>query len=758
MQIYDISERRTLPAIAVTVDLVVAGGGLSGVCAAIAAAREGLQVALVQDRPVLGGNASSEVRLWALGATSHLGNNNRWAREGGVMGEILEQNLYRNRQGNPVIFDMVLLDLVKREANIQLFLNTAIFSVENHDRHIDHISAFNSINETHYHFFGNWFCDATGDGMLGFLAGASFRVGAEAADEFDEKMAPQANFGHLLGHSIYFYTRHTPEPVDFVAPDFALQDITEIPRYKRLSSTLNGCDLWWLEWGGRLDTVHDSEKIKWELWKIVWGVWDHIKNSGQFSDSANMTLEWVGLIPGKRESRRFIGDYILQQKDLIEQRDHYDAVGYGGWSIDLHPADGVYSKLDACLQFHSKGVYTLPWRCLYSRDVDNLFIGGRIISASHVAFGSTRVMCTSGQNGQIIGQAAALCQQTQLTPRQLAQPDHIGRLQQRIMQNGGYIPRQRLLHQPGAHISASSCWQLQALIANGDYRNFGDRFALLIPLRAGEALPSFEISLAATAATDYRLSLLTSIKAYNHTPERLLGTTHIPCRPGTHDYQASIDYRATESRYVFLVFEPHDQVRVGLSDSQPVAIKTVWNRVNAKVAKHSRQVAGGDYGVDDFDFWLPQRRPDVLLPAIRFDVPLQAWSAQDAIDGVMRPTDHTHAWVADPLDAEPTLTLSFAHPVQATEIGLMFDNDFDHAMETSQWGHFERVSPHCVKAYSLWVNGKLLTQVANNTRSWNKHALIAGQEVQEVREVREVRLQIHATHGAVAAVFGLHCF
>jgi hypothetical protein len=230
-------------------------------------------------------------------------------------------------------------------------------------------------------------------------------------------MAPGDNFGHKLGHSIYFYTKQTNGPVNFVPPSFALKDITAIPRYKRLTSTLNGCDLWWLEWGGRLDTIHQSEEIKWELWKIVWGVWDYIKNSGEFPEAANMTIEWVGVIPGKRESRRFMGDHLLCQQDIIEQRDHYDAVAYGGWSIDLHPADGVYSTHDGCRQFHSKGTYTIPLRSLYSRSLDNLFLTGRLISASHVAFGSARVMCTCGLLGEVVGRAAALCKAHDITPQ-----------------------------------------------------------------------------------------------------------------------------------------------------------------------------------------------------------------------------------------------------------------------------------------------------------------------------------------------------
>ncbi len=745
------ADRREFPQVDVNVDFVVAGGGLSGVCAAIAAAREGLRVALVQDRPVLGGNASSEVRLWALGATSHLGNNNRWAREGGVMGEILELNLYRNRQGNPVIFDMLLLDLVSQEKNIRLFLNTALMTVESSAAHIQAAAGFNSINETHYRFTAPLFCDATGDGLLGFLAGAAFRVGAEEREEFDEGMAPQENFGHMLGHSIYFYTRHTPEPVDFVAPAFALADITAIPRYKRLTSHLNGCDLWWLEWGGRLDTVHDSEKIKWELWKIVWGVWNYIKNSGEFPEARNMTLDWVGLIPGKRESRRFIGDYMLQQKDIIEQRDHYDAVSFGGWSIDLHPADGVYSKLDACLQFHSKGIYTIPFRTLYSRDIDNLFIAGRIISASHVAFGSTRVMCTSGQNGHVIGQAAALCAKRGWTPRQLAQPGHVQLLQNRLMENGGYIPRRALTSLPPATITASSTWHLAELPPNGAFQALDDRCALLLPLRAGERLPVLTLTLAAAKAQELAVTLMASKLPFNHTPEAILGERLLHCLDGEHRYTVDFGYRAPHDCYVFLALAQNSAIRIALSDAEPVAIKTVLNRVNPKVAKHSRQTVDGDYGVDEFDFWLPQRRPQQSVPSIAFSPPLRAYAPEAAIDGFMRPSDHTHAWVPDREDPAPELILQLTAPTRLAEIGVMFDNDFDHAMETAQWGHNERVSPNCVKAYTLWVNGRCIATVEDNTRSWRKHRVALAEPI------AEVRLRIQGTHGGIPGVFALHC-
>ena len=403
-------------------DLVIVGGGLAGACAAITAARAGIEVVLVQDRPVLGGNASSEVRLWALGATSHMNNNNRWAREGGVIDEILVENIYRNREGNALIFDTVLLEKVVEEENIKLLLNTAAVSVSKSDSEsIESVTAFCSQNSTQYELFAPLFCDASGDGIVAFQAGAAFRMGAESSEEFGEKFAPSEEYGYLLGHSIYFYTKDIGVPVKFVPPSYALDDITEIPRFRSFNTATDGCRLWWIEYGGRLDTVHETEAIKWQLWKVVYGVWHHIKNSGEFPDAETLTLEWVGHIPGKRESRRFEGDYMMIQQDIVEQRQHYDAISFGGWSIDLHPADGVFSELPGCDQWHAKGVYQVPYRTLYSKNIRNLFIAGRIMSASHVAFGSSRVMLTLACAAQSVGMAAAHCIGRNLLPRDIAE-------------------------------------------------------------------------------------------------------------------------------------------------------------------------------------------------------------------------------------------------------------------------------------------------------------------------------------------------
>lgn len=750
MQIFQQTQQRDFPHQTLHTDLLVAGGGLAGLCAALAAARDGLQVVLVQDRPVLGGNASSEVRLWANGATSHMGNNNRWSREGGIMGEILEENLWRNKEGNPMIFDLLLLDLAQREKNLTLLLNTAIYAVARDGQRITEATGFNAVNETFYHIQAAQFCDATGDGVLGHLAGAEYRVGAEDAEELGEKMAPGDNFGHKLGHSIYFYTRKSDTPVTFVPPSFALQDIKAIPRYKRLTSTLNGCDLWWLEWGGRLDTIHDSEEIKWELWKIVWGVWDHIKNSGEFPDAECLTIEWVGSIPGKRESRRFIGDHLLCQQDIIEQRDHYDAVGYGGWSIDLHPADGVYSTHDGCRQFHSKGTYTIPYRSLYSRSLENLFLTGRLISASHVAFGSARVMCTCGLLGEVVGRAAAQCKRHHLTTSELAEPAHIGKLQQHLLHTGCYIPRQKLADPArGAQVTASSELALTSAEPNGNWMPLEERMALLLPLSAGGTLPEIRFNLRATQPQPLKITLLSSKKAANYCADMLLDEQVITVQEEG-EYAVAFTLENDADRYVFIAFESNADVEIALTDLQLPGIMTVFNSQNARVAKHPRQIVEGDFGVESFDFWVPRRRPYQVLPALTFATPLRCYSAQNLLNGRLRPEQQMNGWVPAREDSTPRVNWRWNNPQTVQSLTLVFDNDFDNAMETVQMGHASAVTPHCVTHYRLWADGVLIADVKDNHRSLCQHQLA------QPLTVTEVSLEVLGTAGALPVLYSLN--
>ena len=738
-------------------DLVVVGGGLSGVCAALAASRLGLKVALVQDRPVLGGNASSEVRLWILGATSHMGNNNRWAREGGIMDEILVENMYRNPEGNPLIFDTILLEKVKLESNITLLLNTAAYEVikENDDK-ISSIKAFCSQNQQMYHLAAPIFVDASGDGILGFLAGAAFRMGAEAADEFDEKFAPSKEYGELLGHSLYFYSKNVGKPVKYVAPSYALKDITQIPRFRSFNAKDFGCKLWWVEYGGRLDTITETETIKWELWKVIYGVWDHIKNSGNFPEAENLTLEWVGTIPGKRESRRFEGDYMLHQRDIVEQRTHADAVAFGGWSIDLHPADGVFSEKPGCNQWHSKGIYQIPYRCLYSKNISNLYLAGRIISASHVAFGSTRVMATSGLIGQVVGTAAYIAIQERLMPRALLQENHLENLQQLLLREGAYIPGVAKKENDltlNARISSSSHLKFSAFSAATEYKPLHTSVAQMVPLSVG-AIPAISLKCQATSTTPLEIQLRVSDAETNHTPEIILEQKTIHLIKGENHVCFSFDAVMPYKGYAYITFLKNDAVSLPYTDQRISGMLSVFNYINPAVSNWGKQEPKEDIGVDTFEFWCPIRRPEGRNLCIAMELGDDVFGIENISNGIDRPVSHPNAWVADPTDAAPAVTLAWESKQEIGTIEICFDTDFDHPMESVLMGHPENIMPFCVTSFSVEdENGKLIWRDQDNHQTIRRF-----KPAEKISSKKMIFRFEHPSENVPAAVFAIRCY
>jgi hypothetical protein len=712
-------EKRENKTVELSAGLIIVGGGMAGTCAAITAARKGVKVLLVQDRPVLGGNGSSEVRLWILGATSHMGNNNRWAREGGVIDEILVENMFRNKEGNTIIFDTILLEKVTNEPNITLLLNTALFDLEKKDsENISSVKAFCSQNSTEYILKAPLFCDASGDGIVGFKAGASFRMGAETNDEFGELFTPTEDYGELLGHTIYFHSKDVGKPVKYVPPAYALKDINKIPRFRNINTGEHGCKFWWFEYGGRRDTVYETEEIKWELWSVVYGVWNYIKNSGNFPDSENLTLEWVGTIPGKRESRRFEGHYMLKQQDVVEQQHFYDAVSFGGWAIDLHPADGVFSKLPGCNQYHSKGIYEIPYRCFVSKDIKNLFIAGRLISASHVAFGSTRVMATSGHGGQVVGMAAALCLDSGLQPADYIDAQKIKELQQALNLMGQSIPGIQIDSAENlaitAKIEASSQLVLSQIPFNGEWLSLDSSAGQLLPLKKDTAY-SFEVLFDATTSTKLEVELQTSSKIQNYTPDLLIEKQTITLEKGEQKVTVSFKNKLKEDQYAFIIFRKNPEVKIRCSQQRITGIVSVFNKTNPAVNNYGKQLPPENSGFDAFEFWCPVRRPKGENIAMNITPALDCFSAENVVNGFTRPYIQPNAWVAGVDDATPTLIMNWAAEKTIKSVTLFLDTDYDHPMESSQMGHPEDVMPFVVRDFSVFnEKNELLFDVKDN--------------------------------------------
>lgn len=422
------------------VDFCVIGGGLAGLCAAVAAARRGVKTVLMHDRPVLGGNASSEIRMWVCGASVRGAN----LRETGLLEEIQLDNLHRNADKCYSVWDSVLYEKAAFQENLTLLLNCHCLDAVTRGSRIVSVKGRQLTNETWHTVEAGLFADCSGDSVLAPLSGAEFRLGREASAEFGETIAPKAADARTMGMSCLIQAREMTSPQTYIPPAWAYKyDEAFFTRKfgKKLAPYNGGLEnFWWLEVGGMGDILHDAETDRDELLKIAFGVWDYIKNGPDAAAVANWALEWVGFLPGKRESRRYVGDHILTQNDVLAEGRFEDLVAYGGWSMDDHFPDGFYHQGGCPTIFHRMpGPYGIPYRCLYSKNIDNLFFAGRNISATHAAMSSTRVMATCAALGQAVGTAAAIAVRDKLSPRGVYERK-TRELKQALMDDDCYLP------------------------------------------------------------------------------------------------------------------------------------------------------------------------------------------------------------------------------------------------------------------------------------------------------------------------------
>ncbi len=410
-------------------DIVVVGGGMAGICAAIAAARNGSKVVLIQNRSRLGGNASSEIRMHISGASQL---KSVW-RETGILEEIMLDDAVQNLNNAYPMFDFILYNKVISEPNITLLLDTALFDVVKTGDRITSVTAFCSPTEEIYDISAAQFADCTGDGTLGALAGAEFMRGREARSEWNESFGPDIADDAGMGNSLLFMASEYDKPMPFIAPKWSRKYEFEDFRHRKIYSLEYG--YWWLELAGKYDVINDGQQLRHELLAVLFGVWDYIKNSGNHPESEKWALTWVGMIQGKRESRRITGDLIMTQHDVQVSKDFPDRVGYGGWPLDDHPTAGMDDlSIKPNRSIHLNAPYSIPLRCLYSKSIDNLWMAGRDISVSHAALSSTRVMATCSVLGQAIGVAMSYARQHNLNGRQIVEtPIHMKTLQQLLL-------------------------------------------------------------------------------------------------------------------------------------------------------------------------------------------------------------------------------------------------------------------------------------------------------------------------------------
>jgi len=768
------------PTVKEHVPLVVVGGGLAGTFAAIASARNGTRVVLLQERPVLGGNSSSEVRVHPVGASSH--GYHRDARETGLMEELfleVRSRAYGLRQINGrhyPMWDVVLAELAEAEPNLTLHLNTRVIGVETesderdgYETRITGVTAVQQGTEAVFHFTADAAIDATGDGFIALQAGAPFRYGREAKSEFNERWAPEAADDIVLGSTIMFAARDAGRPVPYSPPSWAhsFPDEESLP-FRNHDEFESG--YWWLEWGGRLNTITDNEAIRRELHAAVFGVWDQIKNHctapGVREKAATWTLDWIGHLPGKRESRRFEGDHILSEGDI----DHgimdvpEDVVAYGGWAIDLHAPDGVYSPDTPCTQPPLPDIYGIPLRSLYSRTVSNLFLAGRNISQTHVAHGSTRVMKTTAVIGEAAGTAAAIMLAAASSPRALVADTSLLRdLQQKLVRQGAYLPRlgnldpEDLAQRPRVTIEASSeaaltiqtgadhidpVWEYAGIssaesagLAHEIGFNPQGRTAVLATPHAQAIVVSSgridTITLPLTNHSQGDISVRLHVRQATHlrdfgaapSSEQSLATLEEMMVPGqsTVTFSPAKPIHCAPNAPVMLMLESNSELSWALSWQEPPGTQAArWDE--------SLGYWRWMHGTLGFDI------APVSMP----------YAASNILSGMTRPEVGSNLWISDPQQALPQmLEIRWPKPVEINQVELTFDS------QLSGW-IWEGAFPLIAKTYDISICDRA-------TNEWSTVASVDGNAQRRrihrfgTQRTDALRIAIRATQGGRTA-------
>ena len=711
-------------------DLVIVGGGMAGTSGAVAAARLGLKTILIQNRPCLGGPASTECDS---DSDAHLivGGSNwttRDARETGPIEEFRMTQACRWQQGWRNSFSQVLRDCCLAEPNLTLFLNTEVYDVKMDGAKIVEVMAKTMNSGLYRQIAAPVFLDCTGDGELGFLAGANFRMGREAKSEFGESLAPEKADSCTLGSSLYFRAVDTGKPVKFTPPPYAVKTTEDM--YIGRPHTQVDRGYWWLECGGDMDTISDNEAIYDKLLGILYGIWDHLKNDGDHG-ADNYAIEWVSPIPAKRESRRLMGPCILTEKDILDNRHFEDAAAYSGGNVDLHPIKGFFSGNTPSGDehgYHSPGLYHIPIRCLYSENVENLLMAGRNISVSHVALSSSRMMGTCSMLGQATAGMAFLCKKYGIRPGELGA--HCKELQQILYRIDHRIPGvpvedpENICRDATVNVTSSrrlELWQpgfTEPIVGPYDEKMISS--AIAFPA-ATDRLESVDFILHNTGsnAVDVTAELVQEVAMFDFESGAVLAAekqTLTPGFSGTVHFNLPADL-IKSARYYIRLCGP-EEVTVALEETY---LPGVW-KSRARIC------------------WPPQGDNKNLC--VRFQPEQYLFEGENILTTDNRGGVANSVWISDPLQGLPQQAeITFPERRLCGCVELIFDTNLDHI-------NIYDYQKECVKEYRLegrcgeeWIP---LAEENDNFLRFRKYTF-------EPRELDGLRLIVSATRGDSSA-------
>lgn len=685
-------------------DVTVVGGGVAGVCAAVAAARKGATVALVQNRPVLGGNASSEIGVFINGATCN--NPSVYTRENGILGEFIDTMLNNTHAyKSKALLDMTFFDFVYSEKNIELFLNTHVVGVTVSDNKIQNVTAVQLNSETEFEFESPVFIDCSGDGFVGYNAGAEYMQGREAKDTFGESLAPDEADSFTQGGTLFWSSKKMDYPVEYKRPSYAY-DIDKMPfrdnmgRYDlhRVIGNNGLGTLWWMEYGGQCDTVKDNEDITLELRRLVYGFWDYVKNSGKFKDTENYMLDTVAPVVGKRESRRFKGDYVLTQNDIFDKTHFPDAVSTGGWVIDCHAPLGIYDDGKASNWVPHRGTYNIPYRCLYSKNIDNLLFGGRIISTSHIAHGSTRVIATGAAAAQASGVAAYLCVKQGLTPREV----NVSLLQDLLVRDDQYIM--------GRMESGTLTDCKITAVSEGAYENIhftelfdlSQKHYLALP-SVVDRIDSVEVYLKNKTRSEavFFYNVYTGKLTESYLPTVLLHSKEIILPADFEGYMTlPLDAAGLKDKKAYIEFLNNESISLGVSE---------YTLTGSPSFEENNDETMGIY-IDGVGMKLSDKNV-----CFRNVLPLQSvFGADNLMNGYTRPYGTANAWMSDNKTGQ-SISLDFGEGRYVEEIQLIFNDDL-----TSDRPQLP--PPTLITDYNIIIDG-CETEVRGNVLRKNSHLI-----------------------------------